>query len=96
MAPIIIGNQTKIFKDRLFKTRKLSAIITFLNFSKTSSNIHLGKMLKIQRAYGILEELIVTTGKTYENDRIQILSVDGETEFFYILMRYNLMPYVFP
>lgn len=86
MASITIGNQIKIFKDRLFKTKNLSAIITFLNFRKTSRNIHQGKILKIQRAYGILEELIVTTGKNYENDQIQILSVDGETEFLYILI----------
>ena len=73
----------------------LPAIITFINFTKAFDTIHRGKMVKILRAYGIPEELVVAIDDMYKGTKAKVLSPDGETEPSGVLQGDTLAPYLF-
>ena len=81
------------------KEKNLKATLIFINFRKAFDSIHKGKMLKILRAYGVLEQLVSATGLLYTGTKAKVLSPDGETESFEILagvlQRDILVPYIF-
>ena len=81
------------------KRNNLPAIITFIDFTKAFDTIHRGKMVKILRAYGIPEELVVAIDDMYKGTKAKVLSPDGETEPFEIssgvLQGDTLAPYLF-
>ena len=67
------------------KRNHLKATLLFVDFSKAFDSIHRGKMIKILRAYGIPEQIVLVISKLYEGTRAKVLSPDGETEYFNIL-----------
>ena len=68
------------------KAKNLSAVLTFIDFSKAFDSIDRYKMFKILRAYGVPPNLLKTIMVLYTNTKAKILSPDGETELFEILM----------
>ena len=70
------------------QSNNLKAIITFVDFRKAFASINRGKMTKILRAYGVLE-----------NTRARVLTPDGETDLLNIvagvLQGDTLAPYLF-
>ena len=80
-------------------TNNLPAVITFIDFRKAFDTVHRSKMLKILRAYGILNRIVSTIGAMYENTRAKVIVPDGETEPFNILAGVLqgdiLVPYLF-
>ncbi len=81
------------------KSNNLSAIVTFIDFTKAFDTIHRGKMVKILRAYGIPEELVLAIEDMYQGTKAKVLSPGGETEPFTIssgvLQGDTLAPYLF-
>ena len=81
------------------KERNLKAILVFIDFKKAFDSIHRGKMLKLLRAYGLLEQLVSVIGILCTGTKANVLSPDGETEFFEILAGVLqgdiLAPYIF-
>ena len=66
-------------------SRKLPAVLTFIDFKKAFDSVHRGKMLKILEAYGIPVKLVELIRLMYENTMDKVLTPDGETESFEIL-----------
>lgn len=67
------------------KAKNLSAAMVFVDFKKAFNSIHRGKMLEIMKAYGIPHFIVSAVGIMYKNTITQVLSPDGDTEFFEIL-----------
>ena len=67
------------------KMKNLPAVLTFVDFKKAFDSIHRGKMLEILKAYGIPETIVSAIGMMYRDTEAQVISPDGETEFFSIL-----------
>ena len=81
------------------RSRKLPAVLTFIDFKKAFDSVHRGKMLKILAAYGVPERIVSVIRLMYEGTRAKVLSPDGETELFEILAGVlqgdTLAPYLF-
>ena len=81
------------------KSRKLPAVLTFIDFKKAFDSVHRGKMFKILEAYGIPVKLVELIRLMYEKTMAKVLSPDGETELFEILAGVlqgdTLAPYLF-
>ena len=67
------------------KSKNLSAVLTFVDFSKAFDSIHRGKLMQILQAYGIPDSIVSAINILYEDTMAQVLSPDGDTEFFKIL-----------
>ena len=69
------------------KAINLPAVTTYIDFRKAFDTIHHGKMLKILRAYGISPvRLMMPIGDMYERTMAKVISPDGETDLFEILV----------
>ena len=81
------------------RSRKLPAVLTFIDFKKAFDSVHRGKMLKILAAYGIPQRIVSVIRLMYEGTKAKVLSPDGETELFEILAGVlqgdTLAPYLF-
>ena len=81
------------------KSRKLPAVLTFIDFKKAFDSVHRGKMLKILEAYGIPVKIVELIRLMYEKTMAKVLTPDGETELFEILAGVlqgdTLAPYLF-
>ena len=67
------------------KDQNLKAVITFVDFRKVFDSIHRGKLMQILKAYGIPDIIVDAINTLYEDTVAQVLSPDGDTEFFTIL-----------
>ena len=81
------------------KSRKIPAVITFIDFKKAFDSIHRGKMLKILKAYGVPDRIVAIIELMYERTLAKVISPDGETDLFEILAGVlqgdTLAPYLF-
>ena len=68
------------------RKRNLSAVITFIDFSKAFDSINREKMFSILKAYGVPPNLLKTIQTVYSNTKAKVMSPDGETDIFEILM----------
>ena len=67
------------------KAKQLPAVLTFVDFSKAFDSIHRGKLMEILKAYGIPAKIVDAVGILYQDTEAQVLTPDGDTEFFRIL-----------
>ena len=81
------------------KAKKLTAVMTFVDYRKEFDSVHRGKLMKILDAYGIPDEIIAAIKALYTNTMAQVLSPDGDCGFFEILAGVlqgnTLAPYLF-
>ena len=82
------------------RARNLPAVITFIDCRKAFGSINRRKMLQIFKAYGIPHGWWTPSiGETFQETRTNVLSPDGETEFFKITTGVpqgdTLAPYLF-
>ena len=81
------------------KERNLKVTLVIIDFKKAFDSIHRGNLLKILRAYRIPKIIVSAIGLLYKGTKAKVLSPDGETEFFEILVGVlqgdTLAPYIF-
>lgn len=81
------------------KSRKIPAVMTFIDFRKAFDSIHRGKMFKILKAYGVPDKIVSIIELMYERTLAKVISPDGETDLFEILAGVlqgdTLAPYLF-
>ena len=79
--------------------KQLPAVLTFVDFSKAFDSIHRGKLVEILKAYGIPTKLVEAINILYKDTVAQVLTPDGETDFFDViagvLQGDTLAPYLF-
>ena len=59
--------------------------MTFVDFSKAFDSIHRGKLIEMLKAYGIPTKIVDAISKLYKDIEAQVITPDGDTEFFEIL-----------
>ena len=67
------------------KEKQLPPILTFVDFSKAFESIHRGKLMEILKAYGISTKIVDAISILYKDTEAQVITPDGDTEFFEIL-----------
>ena len=67
------------------KAKNLTAVMTFVDFSKAFDSIHRGKLMKILHAYGVPEPVVSAIQVLYTDTFAKVLTPDGDTEEFEIL-----------
>ena len=81
------------------KSKQLQAVITFVDFKKAFDSIHRGKLMEILLAYGVPKKLVDAIHILYKDTMTQVITPDGETDFFQItagvLQGDTLAPYLF-
>lgn len=81
------------------KDKRLLAILTFVDFSKAFDSIHRGKLIEILKAYGIPTKIVDAISILYKNIEAQVITPDGDTEFFEIIAEVlqgdTLAPFLF-
>ena len=75
------------------KLKNLPAIITFVDFPTAYDSIHRGKLMGIFKAYGVPLEIVDVVNMMYTNTTAQVLSPDGDTDFFEILVESSQRKY---
>ena len=65
--------------------KQLPAVLTFVDFSKAFDSIHRGKLMEILKAYGIPTKIVDAINILYKDTEAQVITPDGDTEFFRIL-----------
>lgn len=68
------------------RSKNLTAVFTFIDFSKAFDSINREKMFKILKAYGVPPNLLKTIIAMYTNTTAKVISPDGETDLFEINM----------
>ena len=69
-------------------SRKLPAVLTFIDFKKAFDIVQCGKMLKILSAYNCITQTIkdsISDKFMYVGTKAKVFSPDHESEFFEIL-----------
>ena len=69
------------------KETNLEAILIFIDFKKALDTVHRRKMLLILKSYGIPKELVIAISIMYEDTSSKVITPDGETETFNILLQ---------
>ena len=73
------------------KRNNLKAIVTFVDFRKAFDSIHRGKMAKTLKVYSnsnsVPAELVTVINKLYENRKARMVTSDGETDLFDIVLQ---------
>ena len=64
------------------KSRKLPAVLTFIDFKKAFDSVHRGKIIKILETYGIQVKIVELIRLMYEKTMAKVLTPEGETELF--------------
>ena len=81
------------------KEHNLSAILTFVDFKKAFDSINRDKMFNVLLAYGILSQIIEGIKGLYLDTMAQVVTKDGNTNFFPIIAGVQqcetLAPYLF-
>ena len=67
------------------KGKQLPALMTFVDFSKAFDSIHRAKLMEILKAYGIPIKIVDAISILYKDTEAQVITPDGDTEFFRIL-----------
>ena len=77
----------------------IPAVLDFIDFRKAFDSISREKLFQILAAYGIPEPIIIAIKAAYKNTMAQVVTKDGNTEFFNIkagvLQGDTLAPYLF-
>ena len=81
------------------RTKNVQATLLFVDFTKAFDSIHRGKMKQIQLAYDLPKETVAAITILYKNTKVKVLSPDGDTEYFDIVVGVQqgdrLAPYLF-
>ena len=81
------------------KAKQLQAVITFVDFKKAFDSIHRGKLMEILSDYGVQKKILDGISILYKDTVTQVITPDGETDFFEItagvLLGETLAPYLF-
>ena len=81
------------------RSKNLEATILFINISKAFDSILRGKMEQIHLANSLPKETIAAIMMLYENTKVKVHSLDGDTDYFDIvtgvLQGDTLAPYLF-
>ena len=67
------------------RAKQLKAVVTFVDFKKAFDSIHREKLMSILRAYGVPEKIVRVVNILYRDTLAQILTPDGETDFFKVI-----------
>ena len=67
------------------KAKNLKAVIIFVDFRKAFDTIHRNKLMEILSAYGVPAAIVSAIKILYIKTEAQVLSPDGDTDFFEIL-----------
>ena len=67
------------------RAKKLQATLLFVDFTKAFNSIHRGKMEQILLAYDLPKETEVAITILYKNTKVNVRSLDGDTEYFDIV-----------
>ena len=80
-------------------SKNSQVLITFVDFRKAFDSIHKGKHMEILKVYGVPVVIVDEFNMMYTNTTAQVLSPDGDTDFFEILAGVlqgdTLAPYLF-
>ena len=68
------------------QSKSLPVIITFVYFHKAFDRVHRRKLIEILKASGVSVEIVDAVNMMYTNKTAHVLSPDGDTEFFDILV----------
>ena len=60
--------------------------MVFIDFRKTFDSVDRKCVMKILQAYGIPQKIVDLVSLLYTNTRAQVLTADGKTEFFEIVV----------
>lgn len=81
------------------KAKNLTAVMLFIDFKKAFDSVHRGVLMKILRAYGIPEVIVLLIERLYTGTFAKVITADGMTEIFEILAGVlqgdTLAPYLF-
>ena len=81
------------------QAKNLSAVMLFVDFKKAFDSVHRGLLMKILRAYGIPDDIVLLIERMYDNTIARVITEDGLTEAFQILAGVmqgdTLAPYLF-
>ena len=81
------------------RAKKFEATLLLVDFTKSFDFIHWGKKEQIQRAYGLLKEIVATLMMLFINTKAMVHLPNGDTDYFNIitgvLQEDTLAPYMF-